>query len=221
MTSFEQWIKWMFDHPVTKTGWHWDKGLDEAEDHSLPPELGLEFATRVLSDPESHLSAYDEGQVEQGLLWMASETGSEIMDAVKDLEVPWPVRRDCVRSVYTLYEQYFASHCSPHLGHLAEPGASPLNNVCYMWWDYFPTWGKPEEPGYADLDAEILDVMAKTLEIDSDPCREGALHGLSHWHLTYPKKTATIIDLFLRRHGQPLRPELVEYAKAARDGAVQ
>ena len=55
--------------------------------------------------------------------------------------------------------------------------------------------------------------------LDSEPCREGALHGLGHWHLSYPERTATIIDQWLA--GQPrISPELRPYATSGRAGCV-
>ena len=72
--------------------------------------------------------------------------------------------------------------------------------------------------GKGDIPA-ILDVMTQTLNLDSDACREGALHGLGHWAMYYPKRVAAIIDEFLKKNPD-LRPELRNYALGARTGCV-
>jgi hypothetical protein len=57
---------------------------------------------------------------------------------------------------------------------------NPLNSICYMWWDIFPTMGQTDNEAYHQRDQLLLNVIRKTLDLDSDACREGALHGLGH-----------------------------------------
>jgi hypothetical protein len=127
------------------------------------------------------------------------------MFALLDENVPWPERQRCIRSIHQLYEQCFARRCSPHLSHVDEPGANPLNLVCYMWWDLIPIAGRPDDPTRRAIDEDILQVMESTLQLDSIPCREGALHGLGHWQHEYPTRVGEIIDRF-----SMTRPELPE-----------
>jgi hypothetical protein len=69
------------------------------------------------------------------------------------------------------------------------------------------------------VDEVLLDVMTRTLGLESEPCREGALHGLGHWHRAYPDRTTTIIDEWLK--GEPcISPDLRQYAMSARSGCV-
>jgi hypothetical protein len=89
-----------------------------------------------------------------------------------------------------------------------------------MWWDLVPICGRPEEPSQTEFDNEVLHVMKRTLELKSDACREGALHGLGHWHDGYAAEIEKIIDNFLQ-HNSDLRPELAEYAAHAKTGMVQ
>jgi hypothetical protein len=124
-----------------------------------------------------------------------------------------------LRSFIPLFEQVMASRCSPHLSHLDEQPANPLNGACYMWWDILPIHGKPDDPERTDFDAEVLRVLPQLLSIPHDACRESALHGVSEWQLYYPS-IGGIVDDFLF-HTPNLRPELVAYAQRARVGAVQ
>jgi len=118
------------------------------------------------------------------------------MRALLDASVPWAAQKRCIYSIHQLYEGCFARRCSPHLSHLDEPGASPLNLVCYMWWDIIPIAGRPDDPARKKFDQDILRVMEWTLQLDSIPCRESALHGLGHWQHHYPKQVGEIIDKF-------------------------
>ena len=88
--------------------------------------------------------------------------------------------------------------CAHHLSHLDQIGQKPvpLNSTCYMWWEAFPVGGETRRE---DLDEACLEIMAQTLAIPHCACQESALHGLSHWHLYYPKETERIIDDFLSR----------------------
>jgi hypothetical protein len=69
------------------------------------------------------------------------------------------------------------------------------------------------------VDDAILTVMARTLDLDSEPCREGALHGLGHWHRVHPGWTTAIIDGWLEG-GPRISLELRQYAMNARGGCV-
>ena len=87
---------------------------------------------------------------------------------------------------------------------------------------------RPNEPyrvlGWA-ADAEgarwnglFLDVMEATLAMPSDPCRESAIHGLGHIpHLR--ERAEAILSSFLAG-ASGLRPEILQYARAARTGCV-
>lgn len=69
------------------------------------------------------------------------------------------------------------------------------------------------------VDDVILYVMERTLRLESEPCREGALHGLGHWHLEYPERTKAIIDRCLAER-PAISPELYAYAWQARAGQI-
>jgi hypothetical protein len=100
-----------------------------------------------------------------------------------------------------------------------EPGANPLNLVCYMWWDILPIAGNPDEPARREFDAAILQVLESTLHLDSLACQESALHGLGHWQMVYPERVGEIIDRFSMSH--PHLPEkLQQYMMAAYTGYV-
>ena len=216
--TFEEWLAFAFDHPVEehRNAWYWDP---DASYWAGPPAQTIEFLTEAFERSAEVLLPYSDAQLKQGLWFLVSNSCSDHMLALHKAEVPWPARERCIRSMQVLYEACFARRCSPHLSHLDEPGANPLNAVCYMWWDIIPLYGQPENPAQHEMDKTVLEVMEFALQLDSIACRESALHGLGHWKYAYPRQVAKIIDNFSMQ-GWTLREELKTYMTNAYSGHV-
>jgi hypothetical protein len=248
---FDTWLDYLFGGPVGPSGF---RESDAWWDEQADPVLAVDYLTRLFESPEVLLGRYPHDQIDRGLWFLASESGH--LAPLLSSPVPWEARRRGLLAIGSMYERLFARVCTNHLGHLdrgPEP-PDPLNSVCYMWWDLFPTWGglggeqtqraatwgqsrparrraqhRARAEGRADIgavetalysvDEAILHVMAQTLRLESEPCREGALHGLGHWHLSYPDRTAAIIEAWLSRQPR-ISPELRRYAMNARAGCV-
>jgi len=211
--SLSDWIAFFFDHPVTKPPWHWGDNPPEWEDS---PDHNAAFIADAFERSGELLAPFSDEQLDQGFWHLLG--GTDSMDALTDQSVPPTLRLRALRSFVPLFEQVMAARCSPHLSHLDERGANPLNRACYMWWDILPIHGRPDLPDRAEFDAEVLAVLRRLLAIPHDACRESALHGLGHWSIYYPA-VAGIIDAFLSRSPN-LRPELVAYAKSAKSGVL-
>ena len=216
--TFEQWLAFAFDHPVngTKQEWYWDP---ESDWWDGPAADTIQFLTKTFENTAVVFQPYTNAQLNQGLWFIASNACSNHIFALLDNNVPWLDQRRCIRSIHNLFEQCMAARCTPHLSHLDEPGANPLNSVCYMWWDILPLSGQPNNPERRKLDQEILGVLESTLQIDSIACRESALHGLGHWQIYYPQQVAKIIDTFLQSQKELPEP-LRAYAMNANRGCV-
>jgi hypothetical protein len=216
--TFEQWLTYVFDHPVSdlNNAWYWETDRDWWDEK---PADCLRFMTQAFETADLIFKPYTDAQLNQGLWFIASNACSNHMFALMDESLPWPDRERCVRLIYSLYEQCFLQRCSPHLSYVDEPGASPLNLVCYMWWDIIPIAGNPQDASHSALDEAILQVMESTLQLDSIPCRESALHGLGHWQHAYPEQVGAIIDAFSMKN--PKLPEkLKQYMLNAYVGYV-
>ena len=226
--SFEQWITYVFDHPVPDRGKpNWYHDLDDESEWWNPtdyPETTVAYLTSLFENAPAVLTSFTDAQINQGFWFLVDNSCSDHMFALLDVSVPWPERKRCLSSMYTLFERFFAPRCTSHLSHLDTMETdtsmvSPLNMVCYMWWDILPIHGKPEEPDRREFDTTCLEVMQRTLDLDSDACRESALHGLGHWKYAYPQQVQAIIDAWLEHH-QEVSDELKAYALAARRGRV-
>ena len=217
--TFEEWVEHVFDHPVDdlRNAWYWDMDRDSWEEDTA---VMVDYLTRAFENAAVILEPYTDAQLNQGLWFLASNACSNHMFALMNESIPWVARQRCIGSFHQLYEQCFARRCSPHLSHIDEPGANPLNMVCYMWWDINPIYAGPDDPAKRDLAEAVLQVMDSTLQLDSIACRESALHGLGHWQHAYPGRVGEIIDRF-----SMTRPEMPEklrsYMTAAYTGYVQ
>ena len=216
LPTFPEWVRHIFDHPVGKPEWYWAPDADTDEP---PAQTSVTYLTQLFTDPEPLLAPYTDAQLNQGLWYLVSNACSNYMFTLLEPEVAWPERRAGLCAIISLFAQLFTKRCSLHLSHLDECGANPLNSVCYMWWDLFPTWGHPESPTETLVDAELLVVMQSVLALDNLACQESALHGLGHWHLRYPAVVEETIDVFLERQPR-LDPRLRQYAFSARRGCV-
>ena len=212
---FERWIQYLFDHPVAKPAWYWDP---DAESADVNPHLAVAHVTRLFEESGALLADYSDAQLDQGLWFLVSI--SEELIALQNTGVPLDDRIACVRSISEIFKQLFAERCTPHLSHYYVAGASPLNNICYMWWDIIPLCGQPKDPARRKIDSACLEVMQEIVDLPSLACQESALHGLGHWALYYPKRCSEVVDGFLASHPH-LPPELIEYAEKPRTGRVQ
>jgi hypothetical protein len=216
--TFEEWVIFVFDHPVdnSRLEWYWDLDADWWEG---PDAVTVDYLTQAFENPESVFAPYTDSQLNQALWYLVSNACSNHLFALMDVAVPWPARERCIHSFQSLFKDCFAKRCTPHLSHLDESGAGPLNSVCYMWWDIIPVAGQPADPEGKEMDQAILQVMNAALRLDSIACQESALHGLGHWHLNYPRQVEELIQGFLKRN-KVLTENLRKYALSGMRGCV-
>jgi hypothetical protein len=211
--SLSEWIAYLFNHPVTDPAWH--QAMDAPRWQDAAGQVA-ELIAATFERSGELLARFADAQLDQAFGYLLGS--SDHMLCLVDAKVPLFVRLRALRSFVPLFEQVMAQRCSPHLGHLGEPGANPLNRACYMWWDILPVCGCPELPERAAFDQEALQVLERLLAIPHDACRESALHGIGHW-VTYYPRLGTVARNFVRQNAG-VRPELVAYARAASQGCV-
>lgn len=201
------WYEWYFQaDPET-----WNEAAD--------PARTVEYITRLFTNIDVLAEPYSDGQINQGINYLISNACSNHIFALISEMVPLRARVACAESFYDVYAKLYARKCTSALGHVSERG-NPLNMTCYMWWDIIPFFGRSGDRVCEQLDGTMLYVMERTLALDHEACREGALHGLGHWHFAYPERVETVIDEFLQAHAERLSLALAAYARAARRGAV-
>jgi hypothetical protein len=214
---FHEWLKSIFDHPVTRPAW-WGNLVPDAVEPDIDwdedaPATTSKYVTRLFTNSRQLLRQYSDGQVNQGLWYLVNPACSNVMTDALDHSVPLPERLTCIHSILSLFQDCFAERCPGHTADESPSEGNPNGLACQMWWDVFP------QPCCEAVDRAILDVMRDTLAMPSRGCRESALHGLGHWQMNYPTEVKQIIDEFLAATpdlGQSLR----QYAREARNGVL-
>lgn len=216
--SYEDWIEHAFSHEVRLHGHAWYFDVD-APWWDPKPAVAVAYLTRLFRDPEPALEYFSDDQIAQGLTYLVNTTASGDSGWLYCRTVPTPDRLGCINAIETFFGRIFAPRCAPVLCHIDEPGAAPLNGVCYMWWDCFPYVALPDDPGGDTLHLATIDIMRRTLEMESVACQESGLHGLGHSARRYLSEVQDVIDRYIA-DARPKRKELIAYALAARCGCV-
>lgn len=164
----------------------WYFGLDAPVWEDSPEHIAILIADTFENSSEL-LARFTDAQLNQAFWYLVGESGSDLMTALVNADVPLATRLRAIRSFVPLFEQIMAVRCSQHLSHLDEQPANPLNSACYMWWDILPIHGEPENTSRTEFDAEVLRVLARLLSIPHDALRESALHGVSEWYFYYAR----------------------------------
>jgi hypothetical protein len=215
--TFEQWLDETFGRAVAGDDYPQfvHREVEEWPD-PVPDAAAVEYLTRLFEQSEDSLRYFSDRQIAAGL-W---ELGPGDAHCVYNREIPFEARERLVGSVATFFREFFDKRCSPELSSAASHHVSPLNTICYMWWEVI-TWGwAKDDPDGERLRAIDLDVMEEVLRLPNPACRESALHGLGHM-VRHSGRAGEIVDRFLADPPAGATPELLDYARAARSGCIQ
>ena len=213
---YHEWLQYVFNHKVSDPQWYFDiEAPYFVSTKSEDVELIRETFTRAGED----LKQYSDGQVNQGIWFLASPTGSDYMFSIRDSTVPISEKISAIRSIYNLYRDCFAARCTEVLGHIDEPGGSDLNPICYMFWDVCPLSYLDDSVDASELEDAIFSVLRDTIRIPHRACIEGGLHGLGENAYLYEARVHKIIDEWLETAN--IDDNLRAYAENAREGGIQ
>lgn len=213
--SFEEWLDRTFGRAVTGD-WYPQFVDDDEEPEPISDQLAIEYLTRLFERSEESLLQFSDPQITCGL-W---ELGPGDFHCMYNQELPVEARERLIGSITTFFRDFFGPRCSPALGHLNQKSKSPLNSICYMWWEVIPFSAAPGDPHAARLNDKALGVLEAVLQLPNLACKESALHGLGHLAPYRDGKVEPIIDRFLANVAN-LSPELERYAHAARRDCIQ
>ena len=215
--NFEAWLDEAFGRAVAGESYP-QFAYREVEEWPgpVPDRVALEYLTRLFENSEEALRYYSDLQIAAGL-W---ELGPGDAHCIHNREIPIEDRERLVGSVAIFFRDFFDQHCLPKVSYAETEHVSPLNAICYMWWEVI-TWGWSKDDPHAErLKAKDLDVMEAVLGLTDPACQESALHGLGHM-VRYRDRARKIIDRFLADPLADASPELLDYARAARSGCIQ
>ena len=221
---YEEWVRYVFDHPVLDPQWWWqdpETGHLQRWNESASAARTLSFLTQLFEMPEGLIGRFTRAQVDQGLNFLASNACSNHMFVLSDETLPWESRQKCFEAMILLYVKLMAPVYQNDLGHTQWGPEDPERPTfaCYMWWDIIPLYGGMDHCDRDRINEAVLHVFEQVLNLRAESCLESVLHGLGHWHLYVRERTEPIVRRFLRR--TDISSELRNYAELAAVGAVQ
>jgi hypothetical protein len=126
--SHDQWIAYVFDHPVPsfEAAWYFNPDEDWWDPHPEQAEQVVAYMTRLFDAPEFLVEQFSESQIGRGLgyLFGAGDYGRFLLNGA----VPMEGRVNCIRAMDVVFARLFQPRCEPILSHLDEPGGNELNS---------------------------------------------------------------------------------------------
>ena len=217
--SIDLLVTTVFDHEVPIDGgdpWYFGDVQFEVD-----PQHQLALIAELFEDAPRHLSGYSPAQVAQGLWCMMGGCWNKAFTGlVWNPDVPLPIRRRVVDSIFPLYDTLLVAYPYDDID-FRHPDASERR---YATIDYMapallleiPWYGKPDPSDEASMRSAFLDVFGRLLRHPAPVAQYAALHGLGH--LDDPRGAA-VIDAYVASLAMPERNE-IWYAEHARRGDV-
>jgi hypothetical protein len=205
---YRDWLSYLFDREATDRAWY--QTADVLPFEGEPAEIA-ELFVHTMRNCGRDLAGFSDRQAAEGLQFLTNPSCGDVVFQLTRKPLSKDAREAVILSIETLYSDCFTPRCAPVLGHLDEPGANPLNRVCYMLWDVSPLLsGTPRA---------VLQVIEAGLTSPNPACQESALHGLGHFPASEGRdETANMIASYLRT--QRPTAKLRAYAERAARGAI-
>lgn len=129
---------------------------------------------RLFSESARLLQMFPKAHLEQGFSAIQRASNFSVGKLIWNTDLAFVYREQCVRSMFYLFRDFFS--------------VEPLRYTANAWWDglcyVWETGQRQRSRGGEDSDMQdvMFTTMSEILSIDSDECRNAALHGLSHLH---------------------------------------
>lgn len=220
-STFEEWLTWIFDHPVQGYG-DWWRDLEpiqlQGSEQAHVFGQALSCLIRLFEDPSFLMDRFSPGQIDQGIHFII--VGSSHFSLLWCDEVPWEDRDRAFKAIPSLYQSLFAPLYEDKLsvGSRTRDPDCPTS-VCYMWWDFCSVCSLDDWPEGERVNNAIFEAFEAILQLKSEACLESVLHGLGHAHLYQPARSASMIKRFLEARDD-LSPKLRQYAERASRGEI-
>lgn len=195
--SFDEWIEFVFDHPVSANmtdAWYFEDGWEWRAEAIY----SINNCIRLFRNPNFLLVKFSPEQINQGF-WFILGNIELLQGLIWDKNVDWKLREECILVMVRVFEQMFMQN--------------PIENVCFMWWDLLRDFSDDQDSKTKEA---ILTALSQILKLDSLYCQKSALHGLGHLEHDGKRK---VIEQFLKTHPN-LDEQTKIYAAAAIEGKV-
>ncbi len=205
--TFDDFVQFIFAKPVPANEKD-DPWYFHIETTFEPAEI-IGHYIRLFKNPQFLLARFLKADLEQGFWAIQSCTlDCATAQVIWIEEVPLPVREQCVRSMFHLWEKLFS--------------VERLETSAHMWWDSLCyDWhcgirSRSNGGGDESMQDVMFETLERILDLRSPRCQCDALHGLGHLH--HPKTEQLIAQYIEANPG--IDPEMKKYALAAAEFQV-
>jgi hypothetical protein len=151
---FEQWLEFVFNHPVRARAWYWDEDFESCWDAlELTDAIIVQYMTRLFREPEV-LNPYSLDKVEHGLWFLLGESSPCCSSkALLRHEAALRDRIACIHAMSNFFREFILAVTPDHFDLNAT--LIGVTGAAYMWWDIFPMHShmRRAEPGSTRADA--------------------------------------------------------------------
>ena len=129
---------------------------------------------RLFCESARLLGMFSKSQLEHGFSAVVSGCTFSVKNLIWNTDLPFEHRKRVVRSMFYLFRDFFS------VEPLRYRANTWLEGLCYVW----EVGQRQRSRGGEDSDMQdvMFVTMSEILSIDSEECRNAALHGLSHLH---------------------------------------
>ena len=134
---YQRQLNHLFNRPTTEPAWywsdHWEEGIFEDE-----PLSAFVFIETLLRGAKTDLSPFSNDQIGLGLTYIFDSACSNLASDFKAADVPFERKVAALRSLSALFRDVFNPLCEAKTAAFSQDKLSPLNYICYMFWDVTP-----------------------------------------------------------------------------------
>lgn len=165
-STYEEWIDFVFDHPVNEFASAWYQGREW--EYSCSADVVVQYLTRLFKNPNQLVHKFSMEQIEQGFWFIPSMQG--FLRYILSKDVSFSQRKECIESIELLFKELFCTH-------------KQLKLSCYMWWDSVFSYCALDTKNLSN-EMNALDQVSQTisniLKFECLSAKESALHGVEH-----------------------------------------
>lgn len=213
MIGYEGWVDSIFSAKSEETDFFESIYFYSPKEQACALRLSIE----VFRNINSVIERYGEHSVCKGLFFFINGMKSHMPYLFTSAELPTELRLEAIEAIYYVFVNFFEPRCQQIASHGRDVSLGCLNDLCYMWWDEFPYHGGGGGADDNVINKAFLSLLERLLNLRNVACKESALHGLGHWHISCPEEVSEIIG----NHLNDMPNELIDYAMQATCGNVQ
>lgn len=207
--SYDEWISYIFDHPVPLLELGYSSSICEF-DSAAKPEQVVKYVTQLCNQFIDITEKYSQARINKGL-WFILGVDMCFGEYLRQESIPQELRKTCVHSMYKVFADF-----------VSKSDIEEMENCFYMWWDLllssFYYYDKLElSEDCKEIEDTILATLKNILLLVDERTQQYALHGLGHLKHIEARK---VVEDYINREGHNWTDEGRAWAQECKDGTV-